>query len=105
MPLNSPAPFVGGIKSKGVTSSLSGEGYLLKAGSFSFGSPVCSYAVSKPIFEIKVTEENTNILTPMLSRSGKNSISFGSLAANVSPKSSGGGFAAYSRTSNFISST
>ena len=30
MSLNPPAPFGGGIKSKAVTSSLSGEGYLLK---------------------------------------------------------------------------
>ena len=34
----------------------------------------------------------------MLSRSGKNVVSFGSLAASASPKISGGGFAAYSST-------
>ena len=34
MPLKVPAPFGGGIKSKAVTSSLSGEGSSLKAGSF-----------------------------------------------------------------------
>ena len=79
-------------------SSLSGEGYLLKVGSFSFGSPVSASAISKPIFEIKATEDNTNISTPMLSVSGKNDASFGSLAASASPKSNGGGFAAYSRT-------
>ena len=34
MPLKAPAPFGGGIKSKAVTPSLSGEGSSLKAGSF-----------------------------------------------------------------------
>ena len=48
--------------------------------------------VSKPIFEIKVTEDNKNISTPMLSRSGKNFLSLGSLDASVSPKSSVSGF-------------
>ena len=56
-------------------------------------------SVSKPIFEINYTEDKTNISTPMLSVSGKNVVYFGSLAASASPKSSGGGFAAYSSTS------
>ena len=56
-------------------------------------------AVSKPIFDIKATEENTKITSPMLYVSGKNFISFGSMAASASSKSSGGGFAAYSSTS------
>ena len=55
--------------------------------------------VSKPIFEIKATENNTKIITPMLSGSGKNFVSFGYLAASSPPKISGGGFANYSRTS------
>ena len=37
----------------------------------SFGSPVSSSAGSNPIFEIKSTEEKTNISTPMFSVSGK----------------------------------
>ena len=53
MPLKAPSPFGGGIKSKDMTLSLSGEGFSLKVGSFSFGSPVSDSAVSKPIFEIK----------------------------------------------------
>ena len=57
-----------------MTSSLSGEGYLLKVGSLSFGSPVSVSAVSKLIFEIKATADNTNISTPMLSISGKNAL-------------------------------
>ena len=56
-------------------------------------------AVSKPIFDIKATEDNTKITTPMLSVSGKNAVYFCSLDASASPKSSGGGFAAYSSTS------
>ena len=59
---------------------------------FSFGSPVIASAVSNPIFEIKATEQNTNIYTPMLFGSGKNVLSFGSMTAIASPKSSGGGF-------------
>ena len=55
-------------------------------------------AVSKTIFEIKTAEYKTNIYTPMLSGSGKNILSFGSLAASAFPKSSGGVFAAYSST-------
>ena len=82
-----------------MTSSLSGEGYLLKVGSFSFDSPVSASAVSKPIFDIKTTEDKTNISTPMLSGSGKNVVLFGSMAARSSPKSGGGGFTAYSSTS------
>ena len=82
-----------------MTSLLSGEGYLLKVGSFLFGSPVSAFAVSKPIFEIKSTEDKNNIYTPMFYGSGKNNLSFGSLDASASPKSSGGGFAAYYSTS------
>ena len=37
--------------------------------------------VSKPIFDIKATEYKTNISTPMLPGSGKNVLSFGSLAS------------------------
>ena len=54
-----------------LTSSLWGEGYLLKVGSLSFGSPVIVSAVSKSIFEIKYTEDETKITTPMFSGSGK----------------------------------
>ena len=50
-----------------------------------------TYSVSKTIFEIKATEYKTNISTPMLSGSGKNVLSFGSLAASASQKSRGGG--------------
>ena len=66
---------------------LSGEGYLLKVGSFLFGSPVSAFDFSKLIFEIKATEEKTNILTPMLSVSGKKVLSFGSMTASASQKS------------------
>ena len=55
------------------TKSLSGEGYLLKVGSLSFGSPASASALSKPIFDINATENKTNIFTPMLSGSGKTS--------------------------------
>ena len=99
MPLKPPAPVGGGIKSKALNSSLSGEGYSLKVGSFSFGSPVSTSAVSKPIFYIKATEDKTKIPAPMLSESGKNFVSFGSLDPSASPKSTGGGFAAYFSTS------
>ena len=99
MSLKSPAQFGGGIKSKAVTSSLSGDVYYLKVGSFSFILPVSAYAVSKPIFDIKVTKDKTNIFTPMFSTSVKNALSFGSIAASASSKSSSGGFATYSRTS------
>ena len=58
MLLNAPSQFVGGIKSKAVTSSLSGAGSSLKVGYFSFGSPMSASAVSKPIFDIKSTEDN-----------------------------------------------
>ena len=50
------------------------------------------YAVSKPIFDFKATEYKTKIATHILYGSGKISLSFGSLAASASPKSSGGGF-------------
>ena len=73
--------------------SLSGEGYSSKVGYLSFGSPVSASAVSKPIFEIKATEDKTKISTPMLSGSGKK-LSFGYMAAGSSKKSSGGEFAA-----------
>ena len=73
MSLNPPEPFGGGIKSKTVTLSLSGDVYLLKVGSLSFGSPVSASTVSKPIFDINATKENTNISTPILSVSGKTS--------------------------------
>ena len=99
MPLNPPASFGGGIKYKAITSSLSGEGYSLKVGSFSFGSTVSASAVSKPTFEIKATVYKTNISTHMLSGSVKSIVSFGSMAASASPKISGGGFATYSSTS------
>ena len=94
-----PSTIGGGIKSKAVTLSLSGEVSPLKVGSLSFGSPVSVSDVSKPIFDINATEEKTNISTPMMSGSDKNVVSFGSLAASVSPKSSGDGFADYSSTS------
>ena len=74
------------------TSSSIGEGYLLKVSCLYFGSPVCASAVSKPIFDIKATEYNTKISTPTFYESGKNVLSFGSMAANASPKISGGGF-------------
>ena len=74
------------------TTSLSGEGYLLKVGSFSFGSPVSASTVSKPIFEIKATEDKANIPTPMLYVSGKNVLYFGFLAASASQKICCGGF-------------
>ena len=64
----------------------------MKVGSFSFSSPFSASDFSKPIFEIKATEYNTNISTPMLSRSGKKFLYFGYLAASASPKISGGGF-------------
>ena len=57
MSLNPPEPFEGGIESKAVTSSLLGEVSLLKVGYFSFVSPVSASTVSKPIFDIKATEE------------------------------------------------
>ena len=82
-----------------MTSSLSGEGSSLKVCSFSFGSPVRASAVNKPIFEIKATNDNTNISVPMFSGSGKHVLSFGYMDASASPKNSDGGFAAYSRTS------
>ena len=42
-------------------------------GSLSFGLTMSASAVSKKIFVIKVTDENNNISTPMLSESGKTS--------------------------------
>ena len=76
------------------------ESSSLKVDSFSFGSPVSASAVSKPIFEIKATEDKNKISTPTFgSVSDKSALTFGSLAASASPKSSGGGFAAYSSTS------
>ena len=55
MALKYPSSFGFGIKSKAVTSSLSGEISYFKAGYFSFGSPVSASAVSKPIFDIRAT--------------------------------------------------
>ena len=137
--LNFPAPSGGGIKSKAMTSSLSGnnppssfgalnpfssldnawnseavffdiiirvhlwygiaprkvDSSSFLVGSFSFGSPVSASSVSKPIFEIKATEDKNKISTPTFGYgSGKNIISVGSLASINSPKSSGGGFSA-----------
>ena len=63
-----------------------------------FVSPVSASTISMPIFEITATEDKTNISTPILSESGKKSISFDSLAARASPKISVGGFATYSST-------
>ena len=67
-------------------------------------------AVSKPIFEVKVTEDKNSIAIPMLSGSDKAVLSFGSMAARASSKISGGGFADYSSTIGsggfkFLSST
>ena len=73
------------------TSSLSGEGSLLKAVYFSFGSPLSAYDVSNPIFEIKATEDKTKISVYMFSGSGKNILLFGSLAASASSQSRYGG--------------
>ena len=50
-----------------MTSSLSGEGSFLEVVSFLFGSPVSAYVGSNAIFDIKDTEDKTNISTPMLS--------------------------------------
>ena len=75
-----------------LNSSLSGEGYLLKVGSFSVGSPVIVSTVSNPIFDTKSTEDKTKISTPMLSGSGKNILFFGYLAEISLTKISGGGF-------------
>ena len=99
MSLNFPEPFVCGINSKALTSSLSGDSSLLKLGSFSFGSPVSASTVSKPILEIEATEDNNKITTPMLSGSGKKIVYFGSLATSASTKISCGGFTAYYKTS------
>ena len=54
-----------------MTSSLSGESYSSKVGSFSLGQPVNAFAVSNTIFEIKANKEKTNISTFMLSGSNK----------------------------------
>ena len=67
----------------------------MKVGSLSFGLPVSASTVSKPIFDIKATEDKNNISTPMLSVSGKNVPSFGSLAESASLKTSGGAFTDY----------
>ena len=52
---------------------------------FSLGSPVSASDVSKPIFEIKVTEDKTNISIDTLSGSVNNAPSFGSLTVSDSP--------------------
>ena len=64
----------------------------MRVGSLSFGSPVSDSAVSNPIFEIKATEDKTNIYTHILSRTGRNILYFGSLSASALPKSSGDKF-------------
>ena len=46
---------------------------MLKIGSFSFGSLVSASTVSKPIFDIKATEDNTNISTPIFLDQAKTS--------------------------------
>ena len=51
-----------------------------------------AYAISKPIYEIKSTEDKTNIYTPMLYGSGKTVLSFGFMDSSASPKIRGGGF-------------
>ena len=56
------------------------------------GSPVSASDVSKPIFEIKATEDKTKIYTPMLSGSGQNVPPFGYLYSSASSENSGGGF-------------
>ena len=99
IPLNSPEPFGGGIKYKALTSSWSVYGYLLEVGSFLFSSPLSASVVRNPIFDIKSNEDKTKTSTPMLSVSGKNSVSFSYWDTSAFPKSSGGGFAAYPRTS------
>ena len=65
MSLNQPALFGGGIRFKDVTSSLSDGSSSLKVVSYSFFSPVSASAISKPIFEIKSTEDKTKIYTPI----------------------------------------
>ena len=55
------------------TSSLSGEGYLLKVGLLSFRLPVIASDVSNPIVENKDTEDNNNISTTVLFGSGNTS--------------------------------
>ena len=64
-------------------------------GYLSFGSPFSASAVSKPIFEIKATEDMINIYTPMLSGSGKNVLYSDFLDASASTKINGDGFATY----------
>ena len=86
------------VKPNAATSSLSGDSSSLKVGYFSFGSSVSVSTVSKPIFDIKDTGDNSKITTPMLSGSGKNIKFFCCLDASASPKSSGGGFSDYSST-------
>ena len=58
----------------------------MKVDSFSFGSPVSAYSGSKPIFEIKSTEDKTNISTPIFYGSAKNIVYFGYMAASASQK-------------------
>ena len=72
---------------------------MLEVGSLSFGSSVSASALSKTIFEINSTEDKNKISTPMVSGSGKNVVSFGSLVGRTSPKSSSEGCDAYSSTS------
>ena len=84
MSIKPSATFICGIKFKDVTSSLSGESFSMKVGSFSFGLPVSASAVSKPISEIKATEDDTNINKTILSGSAKNFVYFGSLDVSAS---------------------
>ena len=51
---------------------------------FFFGSLVSASDVSKIIFVINNTEDKTKISKPMLSGSGKNVVSFGSMDARAS---------------------
>ena len=66
---------------------------------FLFGSPVSASDVSKPVFDIKNTEDKTKICISIFYGSGKNVVYFGSMDTRASPKSSGGVFAPYFRTS------
>ena len=51
------------------------------------------------MLDIKATEDKNKVSTPVLSGSGKNVLSFSSLAASALRKSSSGGLADYSSTS------
>ena len=72
MSLNAPSQFGSWVNSKVVTSSLSGAGYLLKVGYFSFGSPVSAgwgkviiiYWSYIEIYCISVSITEINIIAP-----------------------------------------